>query len=316
MTTAVYDLEVHMGEIPSGEQFEIVSGEHRATVVEVGGGVRAYEVAGRPVLEPYSIDAIADGGHGAPLIPWPNRLDQGRYRFDGVDRQLPLTEPDKNNAIHGLLRWRSWTPREYDGDRVVMGILLRPMPGYPFTLDVAIEYRVGGAGLTARTTATNRGDAPLPYGCGQHPYLSPGAGRIDECRVWLDAATRIATDAQRQLPTGREPVEGTEFDLRAGRRLGALEIDYAYTDLRRDDDGRAWARMDRPHDGRTVALWVDEAYPYLQIFTGDTLAPHRRRTGLGCEPMSCPPNAFATGERVIRLEPGQTTTATWGASLA
>jgi aldose 1-epimerase len=304
-----------MTEVPSGEQFVITSGEHRAIVVEVGGGVRAYEVAGRPVLDPYPIDAIADGAHGAPLIPWPNRLDRGRYQFDGMDLQLPLSEPRKINAIHGLLRWRSWAPRERDVDRVVMGIVLRPMPGYPFTLDVAIEYRVDEDGLSVRTTATNVGESALPYGCGQHPYLSPGAGRIDDCTVRLEADIRITTDAERQLPTGRQPVEGSEYDLRNGRRLGSQKIDYPYTDLRRDDAGRAWMWMDCPHDGCTVALWVDQAYPYLEIYTGDTLAPERRRLGLGCEPMSCPPNAFATGEQLVRLEPGQSTTASWGTNL-
>ena len=78
---------------PSGEQFEIRFGEHRATVVEVGGGVREYLVGDRPVLDPYPRDAICDGAHGAPLIPWPNRLADGRYSFDGVEHQLALTEP-------------------------------------------------------------------------------------------------------------------------------------------------------------------------------------------------------------------------------
>lgn len=304
-----------MSEIPSGEQYEIVSGEHRATVVEVGGGVRAYQVGDRPVLDPYPPEAMADGAHGAPLIPWPNRLADGRYEFSGTALQVALTEPEKHNAIHGLLRWRSWTPRERSADRVVMGIVLHPMTGYPFTLDVAIEYQVSSAGLTVRTTATNQGDSPLPYGCGQHPYLSPGSGLIDECTVRLDATTRIDTDDERQLPTGREPVGGSPYDLRSGRRLGEQKIDYAYTDLARDGDGRAWVRMECPHDGRTVALWVDEAYPYLELYTGDTLRPGRRRTGLGCEPMTCPPNAFASGEDVIRLDPGETATATWGVTL-
>ena len=93
---------------PSGEQFEISHRGQRATIVEVGGGVREYAVDGRAVLDPYPPDAICDGAHGAPLIPWPNRLADGRYSFDGVDYQVALTEPTKRNAIHGFLRWRSW----------------------------------------------------------------------------------------------------------------------------------------------------------------------------------------------------------------
>src|SRR6201995_3123546 len=91
---------------PSGEQFEISHRGQRATIVEVGGGVREYAVDGRAVLDPYPLGAVCDGAHGAPLIPWPNRLADGRYSFDGSHYQLPLTEPGKRNAIHGLLRWR------------------------------------------------------------------------------------------------------------------------------------------------------------------------------------------------------------------
>jgi len=56
---------------PSGAQFEIRHGEHRATIVEVGAGIREYAHAGVPVLEPYPLGAMCDGGHGVPLIPGP-----------------------------------------------------------------------------------------------------------------------------------------------------------------------------------------------------------------------------------------------------
>lgn len=298
---------------PSGRQYSIRIGRQRATIVEVGGGIREYEVAGRRVLDPYSPGAMADGAHGAPLLPWPNRLHDGRYRFEGTEHQLPLTEPEKCNAIHGLLRWRPWRPVEVAGHRVVMGIRLHPMAGYPFMLDVRVDYRLGAHGLQVSTTATNVGDNACPYGCGQHPYLSPGAGLIDGCTLHLDAATRITTD-QRGLPTGREPVAGTPLDFRSAARLHVLRVDSAFTDLARDDDGRAWVRLAAP-DGRTAELWVDRHHPYIEIFTGDTLAPGRRRQGLGCEPMTCPPDAFASGIDLIRLEPGQSITTSWGVRL-
>lgn len=303
---------------PSGRQYDLRLGQQRAIVVEVGGGVREYEVDGRPVLDPFPVAAMADGAHGMPLVPWPNRLDGGRYEFDGVDHQLALTEPEKGNAIHGLLRWRSWRPVEVFGHRVVLGSRISPMPGYPFMLDVLIDYRLRESGLEVSTTATNVGNTACPYGCGQHPYLSSGrdaqAGSIDECLLSLDAATRISTD-QRGLPAGLESVDATAFDFRGGgRRLGDLVVDSAFTDLGRDDEGRAWARLTGP-DGRTAALWVDHHYPYIELFTGDTLAPQRRRRGVGCEPMTCPPNAFATGTDVLRLEPGDSVTTTWGVRL-
>jgi aldose 1-epimerase len=303
-----------MSVAPSGEQFEIRYGEQRATITEVGGGVREYVVGDRAVLEPYPVDVMCDGAHGAPLIPWPNRLADGRYRFDGVDHQVGLTEPEKQNAIHGFLRWRSWNAVEQEDRRVVVHTRIHPLTGFPFTIDVRVAYELGEEGLVVSTTATNLSDSPAPYGCGQHPYLSPGDGLINECTVQLDARTRILTDNERQLPTGSEAVEGTEFDFRSGRRLGDQAIDFAFTDLTRDPQGRAWARLSAP-DGHEVALWVDEHHPYLELYTGDTLAAPRQRRGLGTEPMTCPPNAMQSGRDLIRLEAGESVTTTWGVGL-
>lgn len=299
---------------PSGEQFEIAYAEQRATIVEVGGGVREYVVGERPVLEPYPLQAMCDGGHGAPLIPWPNRIADGRYRFDDVDYQVALTEPGKHNAIHGFLRWRAWRALTHEPSRVVMGMLLHPLTGYPFTLEVQIEYALDENGLSVRTSATNRCESACPYGAGQHPYLSPGEALIDACTLDFAANTRIVTDAERQLPTGRESVGGGEYDFSRGRLLGEQAIDCAFTDLARDEAGRAACRLRAP-DGATAELWVDESYPFVELFTGDTLSPPRRRRGLAVEPMTCAPNAFQSGDGLIRLQPGQTHTGRWGARL-
>jgi aldose 1-epimerase len=295
---------------------ELHRGDQRAVVVEVGGGVRSYDVGDREVLQPYAVDAMCDGAHGAPLIPWPNRLGDGQYSWDGTDYQVPLTEPEKGNAIHGLMRWRSWQVAERSDQRVVMAAHLRPMQGYPFALDLEVSYQLGDDGLTVATTARNVGDTACPYGHGQHPYLSPGAGQVlDDCTFHLEAQTRVDTDDERQLPTGRVPVADSPYDFRSPRGLGDLQVDYAFTDLSRDHAGRAWMRLTGP-DGAVVGLWVDEHYPYLEVFTGDTLAPARRRRGLGGEPMTCPPNALASGEQVLRLEPGDVVTTTWGVGLS
>lgn len=299
---------------PSGEQFEIHHGSQRATVVEVGGGVREYVVGERAVLDPYPVDAMCDGAHGAPLIPWPNRLADGAYRFEGVDYGVALTEPGKHNAIHGFLRWRSWQAVEHEPSRIVMGTRLHPLMGYPFTVDIQVAYELGDEGLVAATTATNLSDRACPYGAGQHPYLSPGGGQIDDCILELRAATRILTENDRQLPTGTASVEGTDFDFRTARRLGDQKLDFPFRDLDRDQDSRAWARLTAP-DGSRVELWVDEHYPIIELYTGDTLSPARRRLGLGCEPMTCPPNAFQSGEGLIRLQPGESLTTTWGVRL-
>jgi len=299
---------------PSGTQFELCRGEQRAVVVEVGGGIREYTVAGRPVLEPFPLAQMCDGAHGAPLIPWPNRLAEGRYSFAGEEQRLPLDEPEKGNAIHGLLRWRAWSELDHGAGRVVVGARLPAMPGYPFSLEVSIAYELSDEGLSVTTSARNVGEVECPFGAGQHPYLSAGEGSIDDCTLQLDAATRLLNEERHQIPVGREPVDGTPYDFRTPTRVGELQIDDAFTDLGRDASGCSRALLQCP-DGASVELWVDEHYPFLELYSGDTLAPARRRRALAVEPMTCAPNAFRSGDGLLRLAPEQTLSMRWGVRL-
>jgi aldose 1-epimerase len=171
------------------------------------------------------------------------------------------------------------------------------------------------AGLTVATTATNAGPSACPYGAGQHPYISAGDGLIDDCVLEVPAATRILTDEERQLPCGREPVEGGVYDFRNPRRLADQRLDDPFTDLARDGRGDATVTLGLP-DGARVELWVDERYPFVELYSGDTLAPERRRRGLAVEPMTCAPNAFQSGDGLVRLEPGASLTSRWGVRLA
>lgn len=297
---------------PSGEQFEISHGEQRVTVVEVGGGVRQYRVGGRELLDGYPRDGRCTGARGLPLTPWPNRIQDGVYTFDDVDYQVPLTEPERYNAIHGFGRWRNWTCRQRTDNSVQMGIVLHPQMGFPFALDVSVEYSLGEQGLTVTTRAANIGSQPCPYGTGQHPYLRVGTDLVDPCVLELDARKWLPTD-DRGLPTGYAAVENSDYDFRGGRRIGSQDIDYTFTDLARDDNGRAWVYVAAP-DGDTVALWVDEAYPFIEIYTAHTQPEPHWRTGLGVEPMTCAPNAFRSGDGLIRLAPGEESAASWGLS--
>jgi aldose 1-epimerase len=294
---------------PTGEQFVLRAGDAEVTAVEVGGGLRTYRVGDRDVVDGYGVDEMAPYARGHVLAPWPNRLRDGRYTWDGEEHRTPVTEPERGTAIHGLVQFVSWRAVERTGDRVVLEHLLHPRPGYPFTLRLQAAYELSADGLRVTTTATNEGSAALPYGEGHHPYVLTGA-RLDDCTLVAPAATRLETD-ERAIPTGAVPVVGTPYDLRDGSRIGDLVVDACFTDLDRGADGLAEVRLLGP-DGRGVAVWMDAAYGYLQLFTGDVVPEPRRRRGLAVEPMTCPPNAFRTGEAVLRLEPGESTTGTWG----
>ncbi|MGH2717881.1 MAG: aldose 1-epimerase family protein, partial [Actinomycetota bacterium] len=153
-----------MSGVPSGTQYPIRFGDQEATVTEVGGSIREYRVGGAPVLDPFAESAMCDGAHGTPLIPWPNRLADGKYSFDGTDYQVALTEPGKGNAIHGFLRWVPYRATLHEEDRVVMAASVFPQSGYPFRLDLSVTYALTSAGLVVTTTASNGGEVALPYG--------------------------------------------------------------------------------------------------------------------------------------------------------
>src|SRR5581483_250240 len=160
---------------PSGEQYEIAHGDRRAVVVEVGGGLREYG----PLLG-YAVDEVAQSGRGAVLMPWPNRIDGGRYEWEGETHQLALTEPAAGNAIHGLARWVSWRAVEHEAARVVVEHVVHPQPGYPFTLRLQVDYALDDDGLSVTTRAENLGDRAAPFGAGHHPYIAAPSGRVDD----------------------------------------------------------------------------------------------------------------------------------------
>jgi aldose 1-epimerase len=280
-------------------------------VTSVGGGLRTYVSSGRAILDGYRADEMSAGGRGQLLIPFPNRVRAGAFEFDGRSHQLALTEPEAGNAIHGLVRWAEWTVVRQEPATAVLEHVLHPRPGYPFSLVLAVEYVLGDRGLSVSSTATNVGAAPCPYGSGAHPYLTAGTATVDTAVLRVPARSVMSADAH-GIPTATTPVKGTPYDFRRPRPIGSISLDNAFTDLDRDDDGLARVELGDPEAGAGAVLWVDASHPYLMLFSGDTLPAPERRRSLAVEPMTCPPNAFRTGEGVIRLDPGESFTCRWG----
>jgi aldose 1-epimerase len=300
--------------LPTGAQHEIARGDQHVIVTEVGATLRAYEVGGEPVLDGFEVDELSPAGRGQVLAPWPNRLEDGTYSYGGVDGAAALDEPEHRNAIHGILRWRPWSLADRANDAVTLRCLLHPTPAYPWALDVGVRYSLGASGLTVETDATNRSDATVPFGIGFHPYVTVGTERIDDAHLTIPSGEQLVAD-DRGLPTGTHAVIGAPEDFMAARPIGDTQLDTAYAGLVREPDGRAVAVLEHPDGARAVRVWVDPAFRYLMVYTGDTLEPaERRRAGIAIEPMTCPPNAFRTGVDLIELEPGATWRGSWGIS--
>ena len=299
---------------PSGRQIELAHGDQRAVAVEVGGGLREYSVAGRSVLDSYPLGEMCSAARGQVLAPWPNRLDAGRYRFAGVDHQLPITEPERANAIHGIVRWASWAVDTHDRHRAVLRHALHPQPGYPFDLELTVEYALASAGLTVTTVAANHGATTAPFGLGFHPYLLTGDAHLDDAVLTVPATQVVRADG-RGIPTGTvDPVDRAGLDFREGTRIESRRLDDCFAGLAASADGTVRVSLSSSRRADPVVVWMEPAFAYVMVYTGDTLEPGVRRRSIAIEPMTCPPNAFVSGEAVISLEPGARRSFRWGIS--
>ena len=224
----------------TGRQYQIGAGSYHATITGPGAGLRELLFHDQPVIAGNDADELPPGGAGQLLVPWPNRIDGGRYVFGGARFQLALTEPEHANAIHGLTRWMAWTPVQHDASAVVLRSGPHGQQGYPFCLEIDAEYRLHpGGGLHVAITASNRGSHAAPYGTGSHPYVTVGMPSVNDCELTLPAGFWLHTD-DRGIPSGRPAaVEGTPYDFRQPRTTGTTRLDHALTGLARDRDGRA-----------------------------------------------------------------------------
>jgi aldose 1-epimerase len=287
----------------SGARFTVADGEYRAEVSEIGAALAGLWRSDVPVTVDCRPDQLPPKSAGCVLVPWPNRIRDGRYSFDGVDYQLPLTEPAALNASHGLVKWARWQCLEQSPASVLMGCDVVPQTGYPFEIRLRLRYSVAaGAGLSVRLTATNVGAVAAPFGAGFHPYLDLAEHPLDDAELLIPAETVLRTDSQ-QIPVDRLPVAGTVFDLRRLRPIGDLRLDSGFADL---TGSVAVLRTER----RQLELHWDQAFGYLQVFTPPAITPGRNAVAI--EPMSCPANAFNSGADLVRLAPGQEWSGGWG----
>jgi aldose 1-epimerase len=295
---------------PSGAQWTISSGDQQAVVVEVGGGLRAYRAGDREILDGYAEADLCPGGAGQVLAPWPNRLRDGRYTFQGNAHQLPLSEPVSHTAIHGLVRWVSWLLVEQTADSVTVELDLHAQPGYPWSLHLTNRYEITDDGITVTHEAVNLADTPAPFGLGAHPYLLPPGGSVDEALLSVPGRTRLLLDS-RGLPIGAAKIADTEWDYVKPKRIGDVQLDLAFGWVIPDEQGRSEVTLSA-QSGETSRIWADENFRWWQIYSADTALGDRHRRSVAAEPMTCPPDALRSGRDLIVLEPGESWRGQWG----
>lgn len=292
---------------PTGHRFVLRSANVSAEIAQVGAALRALTVDGVDLVPRYPDDVPTPAASGVVLVPWPNRIRDGRYRFDGTDLQLTISEPKFGNASHGLLRFAAYQPIEQTEERLVLGADVVPQTGYPFHLRTRVTFTLQADGLHVAHDIENVGASAAPVALGVHPYLQIGGVDTADLVVQSSGTTTLVLD-DRNIPVDEVPV-GAGTDLRDGVRLGDAALDNGYRGMERDAEGRARHTLTAP-DGARVELWQDEGFRWAQVFTTDRYPGHPLAVAI--EPMTAPANAFATGDDLERLECGGILHREWG----
>jgi aldose 1-epimerase len=179
---------------------------------------------------------------GVPiLLPFPNRIRDGRFTWDGKEYQLPKNDGAHVNAIHGFAFDRPWrvVDRGADGDSAWVTGEFRGSADasdrsafWPADYQARVTYRLRDAGLHIKAEVSNPDGRPLPFGLGYHPYfrvpLVPNSSAVD-CTVQANA--RQVWELQHFLPTGERRTPEGVFDLTEPRPFEGLRLDDVYTGL-------------------------------------------------------------------------------------
>jgi aldose 1-epimerase len=297
----------------SGTQVTLSAGGYRASIASIGASVRSLQFEGRDLIVPFDEDSIRPVYRGATLVPWPNRVVDGTYELDGEVQQLGLTEPARGHALHGLAGWRDYEVREQSESSATLFVTIPAQLGYPRRLDIAVTFTLSDAGLHTTVTATNTGRGTAPFGTAPHPYLKAGDGLVNDWTLSLPADEVLTVTEDRLIPTGRASVteaDGGVYDFRTAHRIDDTFIDHAFTGLGRDAEGNTEVRLTAADGSGVVMRWGAEC-PWVQVHTADRPEPEMNRVGLAVEPMTCPPDAYNSGDDLILIEPGESASASW-----
>ncbi|WP_456509273.1 aldose 1-epimerase family protein [Arthrobacter sp. TE12231] len=306
----------HQTRSPMGAHFELQATlggrSQKAVVTEIAASLRALEIDGVALVQDYPAQSAPPSCAGWVLVPWPNRVADGKWTYDGVPQQLEITEPGNGNALHGLLSAAAYRVAHRTPDSITLTADVAAEPGYPFELSTSVRYQLTEDGLLVTHSLANTGSGAAPVAVGAHPFLRLGAVPTEDLTLVINADTHIEVD-HRLNPTGATTaVHGTRHDFRAGQLVGAVALDDAWGNVRREPDGSSLHYLEAP-DGSQVQLFMDASFGYIQAFTtGVFPGADGPVTAVAVEPMTAPADAFNSGEGLRWLAPGETWDLSWG----
>ncbi|MCI0701055.1 MAG: aldose 1-epimerase [Planctomycetia bacterium] len=241
------------------------------------------------------------------LFPFPGRIRDGRFNFQGKTYQLPFTDSTKQHAIHGFTPRNSWRVTDWNGDDSFAFVtgefnlakdLPSALPLWPSDFKLSITYRLYSDKLRVDARLENVGSGPLPFGLGYHGYFRlPGMNEPDISACVLQAKVNEIWEAENNLPTGwRKELPG-ELDFRQPRAVGATALDHVFTGVfgeeTRNSGLHELANLFHPSASGRLRVLADSSFRELVLFTP------QHRHAVAIEPYSCSADAANFSERGI-----------------
>lgn len=287
-----------------------------AIIARVGAALVSWTSNDTQLVEPGNLDAVGPYCEGIVMAPWPNRLEDGKWNYQGKTLEFPINIQSQNNANHGLLIDHPYDLVERTEASVTLGATIHARLPYPFNVYTTVKYELVAEGIVVTHTAENLSQEAAPYAVGGHPYFQiSGVATAD--LVLRSAAATVLDVNDRQIPVSKSATAGTRFDMLEGARVGDNFYDHGFTDLPRDSEGNAHTYLTAP-DGRGFDVWQDSKFRHVVIFSPDFYWDESfdaKRHAVAIEPQTAGANAFKTGEDLLWLTKGEVFSASWGVNL-
>ena len=273
------------------------------------------------VLDPPPSLAVLKGrpsGFGIPILfPFPNRIREGKFSFEGQEYQFDVPRPGAN-SIHGLVIARPWKAEEAKatdegGAQLISSIKAADFPDiirqYPFPFDLRVTYTLKDGVLSMLTEMKNLGERNMPMGYGIHPYFRAPLSKSSapqDCQIKLPA--RKYWELEEFLPTGKILEASGRYDLRDGASAAEIRFDDVFTDLI-ITDGVSRCIVDDKKSRMRMILESDAIFREMVAYTPPG------RPAVCFEPYTCPTDAINLHQRgidagIISLKPGESVSAT------
>jgi aldose 1-epimerase len=247
------------------------------------------------------------------LAPWPNRIKEGCFLWQGRDIRLARDWPD-GTAIHGLVKQANWTVDRRSDSEVRLNVRVTP-EAWPWEFECSVAYSLNGASFRSELQLRNlsgRAEGPMPCGIGFHPFFARRVGQT----VRVRAPVRRRYALERQLPVGPPEDDELTRSLRQGRTLGDEFLDDVFEG---SPDGTA---VEWLPSGLRATVRCSESLGHTVIYSRGRDESGGMPTSFCLEPVSMVNNGFRLsaqgwdGTGVRELGPGESLSGWWSVEVA